>query len=251
MRATLFWTLAICASACGCERKAPTPERRASANAALGAAPSGACEGARAAPLAALIDDFEDGDSELDGAAARVGVWWIATDATAGSVHPPREHVLPELSDDGRRALHFVARGFTDWGAVLGLNIRWPGPRGECPFDASRYAGLWLRAKGASSLPVSVTTPKTLPEEEGGTCRSKCFDHYTRVVQLTPEWTRYEIRWEELSQEGWGTAAPLDLEHMTGVTFDPMPPDLPLDLWLDEIGLLLRDAPEATAKPTG
>lgn len=190
----------------------------------------------RAGPL---LDDFEDGDTLVLPGVERVGWWSAWNDATEGGyVSPDAAHLSPSEREDGGKALHFVARGLSVWGATLGVNLQWTRHRVRCPLNASRYRGLRLTLKGSGSLPVQVATFDTTGPPGGGDCSEKCYDHHQVIVQASPEWTTHEIRWEALHQEGWGKPAAFDAASVVGIYFAPRPADLPLDVWIDDVGFI-------------
>lgn len=144
-----------------------------------------------------------------------------------------REGRLASVADVEREA-----RRLSVWGATLGVNLQWTRHRVRCPLNVSRYRGLRLILKGSGSLPVQVATFDTTGPPGGGDCSEKCYDHHQVIVQASPEWTTHELRWEALHQEGWGKPAAFDAASVVGIYFAPRPADLPLDIWIDDVGFI-------------
>jgi hypothetical protein len=82
------------------------------------------------------------------------------------------------------------------------------------PVDLSAYQGLvfWAMSSKATRLKVILENADT--DVLGGRCgqtdasADKCGDAFSRQVSLTDTWKRYEVKFSDLSQEGWGHAAP-------------------------------------------
>jgi hypothetical protein len=186
-----------------------------------------------------LIDDFDANDGRPPRSAGRIAYWWSASDGTSGTLQPD-----PTAPDDTSpregKALHFVARDFKKWGALVGINLFWSEGAMRCPLNASGYAGFKFRAKGSGSLAAQLLTRDTANARGGGRCETRCFDHYQRVVQITPEWSTHAIRWEDLRQLGFGQAVPLAPEYTVGMGFQAHLADLPVDVWIDDLEFIPR-----------
>jgi hypothetical protein len=182
-----------------------------------------------------VIDDFGASDGRPPRSADRVAYWWSIPDGTPGTLLP-----VPAEADDINRprdgkALHFVARDFKKWGAMVGISFFWSKGEKRCAFNASAYAGFRFRAKGSGSLAAQAVTRDTASVRSGGRCEQRCFDHYQQVVQAKPDWTTHTMSWDRLRQQGWGEAVPLRPERMVGITFSAQLADLPVDVWIDDL----------------
>ena len=95
-------------------------------------------------------------------------------------------------------------------------------------------------------------TPDTTPKENGGKCSDKCWDSYGKLVRIKEGWNQYQIRWNQLQQEGWGTDARFEVERLMNINFSAKTSSLPADVWIDDVRFLpLGVAPEAPkATPT-
>lgn len=207
------------------------------------------------------VDDFEDADSKIFKVFEREGWWYTATDGTAGEqVFPEKGTFAPvplpqdEASSDNEYAAHLTAAGQTDWGAVWGTTLKWVRKGVGCPFNASAFSGFEFRAKGPATLWVNFPTPDTTPKENGGKCREECWDSYGKLVRIKEGWNHYQIRWNQLQQEGWGTDARFDLERLMNINFSAKTSALPADVWIDDLRFLPADAavetPNAAPAPT-
>jgi hypothetical protein len=198
----------------------------------------------------ALLDDFEDGDNKLFKAFQREGWWFSASDNTEGSSVSPLKFLAEKLPDaDGTKenayAVHFTAAGQKDWGAVWGTTLHWESKGIKCPFNASAFAGIRFRARGPGSMRVTLAIPETMPPDAGGTCPSKCYDSYGKVVRLSSCWDDYLVRWDQLQQGGWGNEARFEPARLIQLAFTARIEDLPADFWIDDLTLVTQE--QATA----
>lgn len=224
------------------------------------AAAAGPCTLPRPVGDHALIDDFEDGDGRAFKAFARDAWWWAASDGTPGStLSPAPGQFKPELRDDppatsttqrgevpradaNMYAAHFVASGQTDWGASWGTTLRWLGDGLKCPYNASGYAGVRFVARGTQPVFLQVSTPATTPlDAELGECKASCWDSFTRLIPLTPEWQQFMVPFASLQQRGFGTEVRFDPARVLGVMFQASPNQLPADFWVDDLAFVTAD----------
>lgn len=140
------------------------------------------------------IDDFED--DNLQGNAS-LGWWYATTDTTAGSF------VLETVATDERPGsafvLHVAGNDFTDWGVILGLDLR--GSAGS--FDATPTNAVRFTAKAASERVFILR----LLEPTGGS--------YTTEVALTTEWLEFTVPFDDFVGVGdAGTVQSTALGHL-------------------------------------
>lgn len=206
----------------------------------------GSCGEVKPAGTRALVDDFEDGDGQAFKVTGREGWWWSSSDDTpnarllpaAGAFRPER---LPddEVSRKSAYAAHLAGAGQTGWGAAWGTSLRWVGEGRECPFNASRFAGLRLRARGTGDVKLMLPTPPTVPlQEEFGECEKQCWDSYGYTLHLRPEWQEFVVPFSQLQQGGWGHEAEFDPRRLLGVNFTVGPGALPVDFWIDDLAFV-------------
>lgn len=183
-----------------------------------GAGPGSSCDEQLAEPIdpAALIDDFEDGDSQLLKVANRSGSWWLATDMTAGTTTPQGDQLLlPERIVGARcessRGLRVTGQGFTDWGVSISGTFRWEG-QAE-PMDASRYKGVtfWARVGEQNTSVVRVQFQDVNTHPNGGVCNAErgspdeCYNGFgTALPSLGKGWRLYKVAFADLAQREFG-----------------------------------------------
>jgi hypothetical protein len=189
------------------------------------------------APDEDMIDDFESGDLKLKPIAGRMGSW-------VGVSSTPAATWFGEASAKcvarGMRSGHLTSTTPTanypvNWNAVLidpfGAANGW---------DASAYIGFsfWIAAgvtqETPMETPIGVTTVDTVM---GGSVCSVCGDYYAipanMRIPLTHSWTRWVIKFSELSQYGFGVPqVPLDRRKLVSIMIWPMPQ---FDIWIDDI----------------
>jgi len=161
-------------------------------------------------PAAALIDDFEDGNTLTpDG----FGGWYLANDGTGTQL--PRDVsglVVPGGRGDSRFSAHTSGEGFTEWGAVVGVGFGCA--RSVEAFDGFRFA----TQAAAGTFDVKLVTLATQSEDTGGECTEVCNDHFALPLAVADgRWYECSVRFEDLAQQCWGTAVDLDLDAATGI----------------------------------
>jgi len=236
--------------------------------AALSSAPERSCDNPRPAGQDPFVDDFEDGDHRAFKVFAREGWWWAASDGTPGSTIAPdparfrpalRDDVVPRRAPDGvlraganERAAHLVAGGQTRWGAQWGTPLRALGDGLKCPYNASAFAGLRLRAKGPATIALEIATPMTVPlAEEFGAREHHCWNHFAWEIELKPQWEEYFLEFAELRQSPSSEAVRFDPARVLGIQFSAPQRLLPVDFWIDDIAFVTAEelAPRRFAEP--
>jgi predicted chitinase len=97
-------------------------------------------------------------------------------------------------SPDSKQAMHYTGKAGM-FSATLSLSL-------TC-YDASAYDGIsfWVEGNAGAGNPkirFNVHTPVSEPVESGGACTANCRNHFGKVIDLTPGWTRYKIAWADL-----------------------------------------------------
>jgi hypothetical protein len=176
-----------------------------------------------------LLDDFEDGDDALAPLEQRAGFWRWARESDAPGTAPALIPV-PRADGNGRNklALHVKGGRLFDWGATVEVNFRPP-----C-YDASRYVGIKLQARGPGRVFVALREMGVIPLAEGGSCQRDCHNPHVAKLELSSDWRSYEVRWADLRQRGVDTPA-LDASRLHSVAFLIRAEDTPYDVWLDDV----------------
>ncbi len=186
----------------------------------------------------ALIDDFEDGDSVAAAEPGREALWFTVHDESAGTIVPPGPFLPVAGGYRGSRSAHVSASAFTIWGAELAANISYKQAI-RCPYDASAFAGLRFVARGSGRVRVQLAVPGVVDKEYGGTCDPSagqvCYDDHGSFVTLGDQYQLYELPWSSFTQRGYGTPVPFDPKTIHSLHFTVETPDLPVDLWLDDV----------------
>ena len=128
-------------------------------------------------------------------------------------------------------AVHLAAGGLTSFGAGMGVT--------ESCTDTSALDGISFWAKGTAGgdnkIQFQVAIPQTHAVANGGDCVTKCFDHPSKQLVLTPEWTQYVVPFSQLAQAGFGAPATYSgiIMALNWVSVDATS----VDFWVDEIAL--------------
>ena len=188
------------------------------------------------------VDDFEDGNSQVNLEGGREGYWWTAKDEKGSSIGP-MPFVPAEGGGSGSElSMHVegdtvpgdTASGF--WGAEFGFNFL-----GKGPYDASKYVGIAFKARigGGTARSVRFNVGDINTHLNGGICKT-CWNHFGKVVSLTPEWKEYRILFSDLRQEDyWGNPRPpaITPSQLFNGEFK-IGPGQHFDFWVDDLHLL-------------
>jgi hypothetical protein len=160
-----------------------------------------------------------------------------------------------KLALDGSGPVHvqgqLAAQGEVYGGIGVGFT------ESDAPLDASTFRGIAFRAKrGKGGSPhVRVKIPDGNTDQRGGVC-TECFNDFGLTFQVTEDWVRYEVPFEQLKQEGgWGKPNPpsIDKAKLYGVQWQTTTPGAVLDLYIDSVEILGCDTlptPSATEETT-
>jgi len=231
-----------------------------------------------------LLDDMEKAAAPngpiplaVAGTSASPGFWggWRSSGDPSNTMAPdPYTHAFlpaPHQTLDGvpsARAAHVACRivdlyGFCELGVWLAQRTPSSGPEAgdagtsnladRIPVDLSAYQGLvfWAMASKPTRLKVIVENADT--DALGGRCgqtdasTDQCGDAFSRQVSLTDSWKRFEVKFSELSQDGWGHTASsgkLDPRTVYLIGFQVDGPQsntagpVEADFWIDDVYLV-------------
>lgn len=219
----------------------PRPDASAPSSDALSACPGGLVPAADG-----LIDDFEDGDNQGALEGGRDGYWYTAADSLGSEYTIPAGGFASSEggADGSSMAVHLEGKtgggGDQAWGIELGLNFI----NGSTdPYDASKYAALFFKAKSGSKeadkkVRVSMADVNTHPN--GGVCSSGCYNHFNNTIELTTDWKDYTLAFEDLRQRPyWGDPRPprITAAKVFNLNFQ-MGGGKEFDVWIDDVRFL-------------
>lgn len=192
----------------------------------------------------ALIDDFEDANQDAVPEPEREAYWFPIKDdaASTGVLVPDKEFLggVPTGVNGSAQAAHLSAAGFTVWGAAFGANISHLAGGIRCPFNANHFSGYRFYARGSGRVYVVLQIPDVIDEQYGGTCRGSegevCYDAHGIWVTLTPDWKAYSFKWSDFKQRSFGKQAAFRPGAIMSLQFSFETEQLPVDLWLDDVG---------------
>jgi hypothetical protein len=197
-----------------------------------------------------LLDDLEDGDSAIpeEGTPKRIGAWFSYADGTAGGTLTPAESgdFVPAEGGPGDSMYYasLKGKGWKEWGAGMGFDFNNTGePDIKKAWDASAYTGIQFTAKGNTTMRVAVMTLAVVPVAQGGECPEPpvgatdkdCDDGHGKSLTLTSDWKTYQIKFEDLKQEGGNLTAAFDAAKAASIQFD-VGPNLDFEIAVDNVG---------------
>jgi hypothetical protein len=193
-------------------------------------------------PADRMLTDFEaDGTDNADGGTTdctekldkiggRDGYWGRARDLTSQSV---TMQASMACAARGKCAGHFATSTPTSWGNNWTAYLR----SGAGPYDTSAYGGIsFWAAFGANNgpsfaVPFGIVTTDTAPSSQ--VCGTNCGDDYMKGVPLTHDWQRYDLRFQDLAQGGWGAVqTPLRRDQVVGFIVWTKQQ---CDIWIDDL----------------
>ena len=118
------------------------------------------------------------------------------------------------------------------------------------PYDVSGYTGIvfWGMSPASNTVKVQFSNDDTVPS--GGKCGQndasvdQCWDHFAALVSLTNTWQRFEVKFSDLRQDGWGHPVPsgvFDATTAHGINFEILGPNsatappAAADFWIDDV----------------
>ena len=139
--------------------------------------------------------------------------------------------------------------GYCEQGFDFALDVSDAGAT-RVPYDISSHTGLvfWGMSPVSNLGKVMIQNVDTDPA--GGRCgqgdasSQGCWDNFSIYVDLTDTWQRYEVKFSDLSQEGWGRPASSGIFDATtaySLYFQvngpntPTAPSVNADFWIDDV----------------
>ncbi|HTQ03557.1 MAG TPA: hypothetical protein VMI54_06860 [Polyangiaceae bacterium] len=189
---------------------------------------------------APLIEDFEHDDSWVLNADGRKGSWITFDDGTGTQSTPSRSGLFPSRIPGGRGAskqgLHVTGGHFNDWGVTFGTELA----DAAC-YDASAYAGIEFWAKGPGEIRVGMQMIDVQDVKYGGFCQADCYDTHRKIIELSPSFQKYVVRWDELHQlYVAGPPVAFDPRRVRFLEFGIAAKDTPFDVWIDDVSFVSR-----------
>lgn len=188
-----------------------------------------------------LIDDFEDGNSQVAPAGGRTGYWWTAHDNLGSAFSVPQGAFSPaDGGAESTKAIHVAgttATGSNDaWGVEFGTNFL---VEKGALYDASKYAGISFKAKASAPTKLRVNLGDVNTHADAGACNT-CWNHFRQDFTLTDAWQTYTMRYSDLKQrDGWGDPRPKHLtpDKLVSVSF-AVDGGQTFDVWIDDVRFL-------------
>jgi len=212
-------------------------------------------------PTGLLIDDMEDGTSDICKLGGRQGNWYTVGDGTSSMLDPAGgSSFTPTMIDGGRGTSHYAARltgsGFTGWGALMGFPLDTVGLDNE-PYDARNADGIDFWMKSNVAVFVSFQIPATTSVSNGG---GACVDSatvwncnnifgYFIPTPSSDEWVDYHVPFAALHQGTkqdanqntiggtaiWTPSSIIDIQFTSAAGSQAQTPGAAFETWVDDI----------------
>jgi len=187
-----------------------------------------------------IVDDLEDGNSQILPNEGRGGYWYSYSDSFGTTVTPEDEFVpSPGGANGSAKAAHISGKTGDRKNVWAGMAFALSNPRG--PYDASKYKGIsfWAKRGGKSTDLLYFRLPDVNTTPDGGVCKD-CFNDFAANVKLTNVWKKYTFPFDGLKQEpGWGEPR----SHITPskiyeLQWQIKTRNVDFDVWIDDIKLV-------------
>ena len=193
------------------------------------------------------LDDFEEAPTAWSPAGG-IGINWPAQDGRTGAwtqyaSTPGKLEVAATDTNGGspgsKQALHYSG-GPGTFEATLAL------PMGSSCYDASAYDGIsfWVKGNagaGNGKIKFNLHTPVSEPKESGGACTAGCYDHFAKMIDVTPGWTHYQIKWADFARTDCKSPTPPipdgfePHKQIVALSFSVGDMNKGFDYWIDDV----------------
>jgi hypothetical protein len=211
------------------------PSRQAVCPLPPGEAPPKSCAAGTRPVDDGLIDDFEDGNTQVSQTGDRGGSWFTSHDPDGSTIDPTPFGMSGGGAAGSQKALHVFGQTSSTagaWGVLVGANFV-----SEGVYDASKYAGVSFKAKAGKDATKTVRfkVADINTHADGGVCKN-CWNHFGKDVQLTTEWQEVTVPFADLQQEpGWGDRYPSLTPSKVMALNWSVGPGRAYDLWIDDV----------------
>jgi hypothetical protein len=203
--------------------------------------PGAASAGGGSCAKKALIEDGEDGDDQILTRGGRGGYVYTFADERGSKVSPAGDFVPATGGADGsHRSLRVTGNMTTGDEAYAGVGLGFKDP--EAAYDATRYKGVafWAKRSAASSGAMRFMVADVNTDPAGKVC-TECDNDFGVSFEVTEEWTRYEVSFADLKQEGgWGNPRPdaIDPSKLYSLKWQVSTPGADFDIAIDQISFV-------------
>jgi hypothetical protein len=188
-----------------------------------------------------VIDDLEDGNSQILTNEDRGGYWYTYSDSFGTTITPEDEFAPSAGGANGSsRAAHISGKTGDRKNVWAGMAFALANPKG--PYDASKYKGIsfWARrGSNKSTAQVYFRVPDGNTTPDGGVCKD-CFNDFAANVKLNTQWTKYTFPFDSLKQEpGWGEPRPrITPSKIYELQWQIKTRNVDFDVWVDDVKLV-------------
>jgi endoglucanase len=189
--------------------------------------------------LNGLLDDAEDGNTQVAIADGRDGYWFAFVDTWGSVMEPKNKFVMAKGGfPEGKSQFAANVKGkLAEAGdsVYAGFGFAFTNPK--TPFDISKAKGIRFWAKGPGKIRFKIPDRNTDPV--GDRC-TDCYNDFGVDIYLQDTWMRYTVPFDAMTQHpGWGDRAPsVDADGAFAVQWQYDTPGGAYDIWVDQIELV-------------
>jgi hypothetical protein len=247
-------TLLVGATACAASTSPPAqataataPTASATAAAGPGASPEGSTPApgavnAGVCPTQLLLDDLEDGDTQIVVADQRDGSWYTYADDKGSTIEPAAGGAF-RLAEGGAQDSKFAARmaGKTAEvvGGYVGMGFDFTSKKDFYDLSCCKAISFWGKKVGRGTGTVRVKIGDSNTEAQGGVCKD-CSNNFGMDYGFTEEWKQYTLPFDRLYQQPyWGDRFEgLVSGKVLHLHFQVNHPNFDYDIWVDDVRLV-------------
>jgi len=184
------------------------------------------------------IEDAEDHDDRILVRAGRGGYLYTYSDEHGTTISPSGDFAVTRGGASGSQySLRMTGLVGDAEEAYAGMGFEFREPK--APYDASRYRGITFVAKRGSKSAGTfrLKVPDAATDPDGGVC-GECYNDFGIDFQVAEDWKRYQVSFEDLSQQGgWGDPRPdaIDPSKLYGLQWQVASRGADFDLWIDDV----------------
>lgn len=187
-----------------------------------------------------LLDDLEDGDSQVAKLSERDGYWFTFADNVGSTITPKGQFQTAPGGRPGEPASkhHVNIRGvLAESGDSIYVGTGFAFTNPKTPSDVSQAQGIRFWAKGPGQ--VRFKTPDINTDPSGDRC-SDCYNDFGVDIALSERWERYTVPFDALQQlPGWGDRAPhVASGALFAVQWQVSQPGASFDISIDDVELV-------------
>jgi endoglucanase len=191
-----------------------------------------------------LIDDLNDGNSQVAPVGGRSGYWYVYADKQGTTITPAGTFESVEGGHGSTTGEQYTAemkgKLATSSNVYAGMGMDFVSPK--VTYDVSKYEGITFFAKRAPGTisKLNVKLPDVNTDPDGKIC-SDCYNDFAYTIDVGEDWQRYVLLFHDLRQDGtWGAPRKphLDVHKVFAIHWEAKTGGGTFDFFVDDIAFV-------------